>query len=458
MAAGRRDNPKPEQLRFADGFTPPLVAGKHAITATQTLTLASKMPPFAASRTVHVSAPRFALAPGEIYSVYPPEGQSGAFATTLPHAVFTRKTLPWEREIGGLASAEDPIRPPWMALLTLDEDEIAQYPVLLSSVPVDELRNARKSAGLPELAVEPGEPADPKKNQSRVAEMPTERFREIAPALDELRFLAHARQVGTEDKDVADMLAEGWFAVVIGNRLPAQGKRNHGLLVSLEGLAKILRKKREEPAALAGLPATIRLPVLKHWQYGCAGPTFRALLEALTASRDDRKAGDVWLRISPSGTATADETVRKALALGYTALGHATRQGGKTVSWYRGPLIPLRLDVGPFPEIHANADEALHYDDKTGLFDVSYAAAWQLGRLLALQKADFADSLLHSRRGLVSEGVLRESDAMLRKANGDAGAIDSQKAKLLLQDDLMVAILTEWWLTAQAKADGNGGG
>ena len=181
------------------------------------------------------------------------------------------------------------------------------------------------------------------------------------------------------------------------------------------------------------------------------------MLDALTAPRADRKAGDVWLRISPNLTENVDETVPKALGLGYTALSHATRQGVKTVSWYRGPLVPVRwLDVGSFPEIHANADEALHYDDETGLFDVSYAAAWQLGRLLALQKSDFAGSLLHGRRGLVGQEVLRAANEILADEVDRGASISADKAKLLLQNDLMVAILTEWWASDAAKTGGDG--
>src|ERR1700730_5935734 len=101
----QRDTRKPDlEIRFADGFESPIPAGEYTIEATQTLTLtkeASSEPFEAKKKTVYVSAPRFSLGPGEIYSVYPPTGQSGAFHTTLPHIVFARKTLPWEREIGG---------------------------------------------------------------------------------------------------------------------------------------------------------------------------------------------------------------------------------------------------------------------------------------------------------------------------------------------------------------------
>jgi hypothetical protein len=440
------------EIRFADGFAPPLPGGEYTIEATQTLKLTKEASPapFADDKTVYVSAPRFILGPSEIYSVYPPAGQSGAFHTTLPHIVFARKTLPWEREIGGLDD-NTKIRPPWMALLTLDDDEIEQQKVRLQSVPLSELFKPT-TAGVPgpKIKPEPGEERTAKEQaQCLVADMPTSLFHNIAPAREELRYLAHARQAGTEDKDLADAVVDGWFAVVIGNRLPRQGRQNHGLLVSLEGQGGILKKERSGNPP-SGLPGTVRLAVLKHWTFVSEGPTFEQLLEGLSRDNEDRKETDVWLRVSPRDRAAVKQAVLDALDLGYTALTHSTRQGGQTVSWYRGPLVPRRLYTGAYHAIHANADEALRYDETTGLFDVSYSAAWQLGRLLALQKSDFASSLLHRRSSYVAEGVLTEADEMLKKEN-EKGGIDGQKAKLLLQDDLMVAILTEWWLSNAAK-------
>ena len=435
------------EIRFAEGFEPPLPGGEYTVEATQTLTLTKEgsPQPFTDKKTVFVSAPRFILGPDEIYSVYPPAGQPGAFHTTLPHIVFARKTLPWEREIGGPYD-NTKIRPPWMALLTLDDDEIEQHKVRLQSVMLSQLYNPPAGVRGPVIEREPGERAEStakEQDQCLVADMPTSLFHDIAPALEELRYLAHARQVGTEDKDLEDAISDGWFAVIIGNRPPRQWRQNHGLLVSLEGHGGILKgqKGRGSPS---GLPGAVRLVVLKHWTYVSEGPTFEELLEGLSRDNGDGKEADVWLRVSPPNPTAVKQIVSNALDLGYTALSHSTRQGGQTVSWYRGPLVPRRLYTGAYHAIHANADEALRFDATTGLFDVSYSAAWQLGRLLALQKSDFAEALLQRRSAYVAEGVLTEADKML-KAENEKGGIDGQKAKLLLQDDLMVAILTEWW-------------
>ena len=56
--------------------------------------------------------------------------------------------------------------------------------------------------------------------------------------------------------------------------------------------------------------------------------------------------------------------------------------------WYR------KLENYPYLP---SADAALRYNYETGLFDASYAAAWQLGRLLALQNTHFARTIYRYR-------------------------------------------------------------
>jgi hypothetical protein len=89
----------------------------------------------------------------------------------------------------------------------------------------------------------------------------------------------------------------------------------------------------------------------------------------------------------------------KYLAMGCVPLPHATRQGNQTVSWYHGPLVPGRNTTQQDLQLPVRAaDELVRYNPQLGLFDVSYAAAWELGRLLALQSKDFSVSLFNWKR------------------------------------------------------------
>jgi hypothetical protein len=83
--------------------------------------------------------------------------------------------------------------------------------------------------------------------------------------------------------------------------------------------------------------------------------------------------------------------------MGFYPLPHQLRQGGKTVSWYHGPLS-TGSPWKSFPEPAQSSDSLLRYYSENGMFDVSYAAAWELGRLLALQNVPFSNELYQWKR------------------------------------------------------------
>ena len=88
------------------------------------------------------------------------------------------------------------------------------------------------------------------------------------------------------------------------------------------------------------------------------------------------------------------------LIKGYVPLRHYLRQGGKTFSWYHGPLLPGKNETNSsLSQLAVRcADQLIAYDENNGLFDVSYAAAWQLGKLLALQDKKLAINLFNWKR------------------------------------------------------------
>jgi hypothetical protein len=87
---------------------------------------------------------------------------------------------------------------------------------------------------------------------------------------------------------------------------------------------------------------------------------------------------------------------------GYVAVPHEMRQGNRTASWYRGPLLPGKmgkLKTADNKSLGArSADQLVRYNPSNGMFDVSYASAWELGRLLTIQNEKVAVSLLHWKR------------------------------------------------------------
>jgi hypothetical protein len=532
---------QPDRLFLTDAFVPRLTAGTYTLTAKQTLILETEPPPPGTSKefelsdkkTFSVAAPRFSLDPDEIYSVYPPDGSSGGYASTVPHVVLRRKTLPWERKLspGEPPSGQPPA--PWMALLLFDEDELAKYPF--------ETRLLTKLVGFG-FKLEPWEEKPPpdangeRNNRCKTLDIPWKLFRSVRPREDELRYLAHTRGVFKNHKEDVPGIGDGWFSVILANRLPtpkvaseseAPLKRNIAVLVSLEGLTDLLKPDASKPDE-----ETVHLIVLATWSFVSTGPSFRDRVKALhsvskeptvsittpgvlgttaqvetltldsyftttdsltftgqpantggtisgigaTTSASDLQGliaalpgfsgttvsgdpggpytitftkalgsvatsrdRDLWLR---APVPAANGKVQTALKLGYAPLPHHLRQGSRTVSWYRGPLVPVPDVARTVDNIFVNADRALQYDKDTGLFDVTYAAAWQLGRLLALQAPEFAWALFLMERGYVADNLMKEAEKEFCGLFDQAP--DLKRATRMLQDDLMNAIALEF--------------
>jgi hypothetical protein len=390
------DPPATGKVRFTQHHLPAMEAGQYRLRVEQTLaTAAGDTETFATSSLFWVGGERFRLDPDEIDSVFPPPNTNGDYNNVLPHVVLSRPMLPWERSpTKGLAphSARGDVAP-WLALLVFDDSDPAPK---LQSLTIGDLRNPPTGIiSYPMARVEPGE-VDTAPCQ--VLDIDAALFARIAPALADLPWLASVRSLtALAPGPGPDPAAEAaGFSVVVANRLPNMGTLTTAHLVSLEGMAEHL------PGGDAPAAGTVRLASLYSWRFQALAETrsFEAVFEAV-----GKDVAPIGLPALPGASGNRD--VGGALALGYVGLDHALRDGGRTVSWYRGPLSPIavRRTMPPFLPI-GSADAALRYDPTLGMFDASYAAAWQLGRLIALQSKDFSTRLFawkHSLRRAVTD-------------------------------------------------------
>jgi len=221
--------------------------------------------------------------------------------------------------------------------------------------------------------------------------------------------------------------------VVLANRFPKNGARNIQYLVSLEGYPDILY-----PAKIGGGFDKVRLVVLATWSFTNTGDnqTFDELMKNLSSGR---------LSLS---NPSPDPDLVNALQMGYTALDHITRQGEHTVSWYRGPLLPMDMPKDT-PDSYPNSDAAIRYDPKFGLFDVSYAAAMQIGRLLALQDQHFTGELARSRTGNQERMLtLLQRHALLSRMNGLLAI--PHDARALLNRNVFLDAVAQLWAESLA--------
>jgi hypothetical protein len=200
-------------------------------------------------------------------------------------------------------------------------------------------------------------------------------------------------------------------AVVIGNRLPRPQGVSTAHLVSVEG--RYDESGFDYPRA--GANDLIRLVSLHSWSFACADSqqNLIGLLKGL-----DRSPSTLRL---PHKKGSPEEPY---LAQGALPLWHAMRRGDRVVSWYHGPLAPAAnplIETDPSaPELPARAaDELMRYNPTTGMFDVSYAAAWELGRLLALQNKTFSVSLYNWKRAH-TQSLRQAEDQLLHASPLDA--------------------------------------
>ena len=356
------------QIEFIQYHLAPLPPGEYKISVTQTLTIDGAQPeaPFSTERQFAVLGDRFALKPADIHAVFPPDGSLGEHSNVLPHVVLERSTMPWERPA-------DPDRDElaWLAILVFDDDE-KPSPTIVS---LSDLQSPPSGVRFPAVTLEVGQKPDDKVTVIDVKRSQLEAL--LAPA-DDLALLAHVRAGLASGSSPAEL------GVVVANRLPEPQGLTVCHLVSLEG--RYANGSFDFQGA--GADDLIRLVSVKSWSFACVEPTrsFTGLL--LNLNRHPST-----LRLATGGTDDAE----RFLARGCLPLPHALRQGGKTVSWYHGPLAPAKV-VGELKQPPQAADELLRYDPTLGLFDVSYASAWQLGRMLALQSKDLSTSLFRWKR------------------------------------------------------------
>lgn len=375
------------EMRLYDAVRPPLTNATYRLQVDTTL----DRPEFdLPGRTAFfaIEGPRFSLAPSEVAAVHPPRNAQGTFHEVLPHIVLGRRTLPWERELdahGLIPEAppgidDIPVRSldgaaPWLALLVFRDDPDAAEATMVGQVPLSTVVTDAAIRGRMDVEGDPLVDA---------VDVDAGLLRRILPTKDELRLLCHARQVNVADRELAAGDSDGWFAVVMANRLPAGGHRHRACLVSLEERTDLVSATPPQQGATAPAPGgRARLVLLHSWSFTAdeprpGGGSFSELAEAL----------DVGLM--GAGAPQVADT-------GHLPISLLDRAGTEQTVWYRGPLCPrpvARDALGPYH----SADQARRVSPETGAEDVTYAAAFELGRLLAAADGRLAQDLMRWRR------------------------------------------------------------
>jgi hypothetical protein len=416
-----------------DNITPPLVDGSYQINVNTGVSAgggAQDMP--GATNYFDVIGPRFRLPSSDVAGVFPPQNGHGSFQETLPHIALNRRTLPWERALDPAGLIGTPTRspgdpppptqpPPWVALLLFEEGEYTflQNQPLSSVVPSDVFARLGSPQGITCDAVQA--------SWGLVSS--------IMPSIEELTVLAHVRQVNIEDRELSASSSDGWFAVVMSNRVPNPGAKCLACLVSLEERSDLVPKDppppydpiifqpipipRETAEAVGAVPFPIgRVPpwliqvslvVLYSWKFEVVGPgTFFDLMQGLSVG--------MFGTVADPGHPPISDT-------GHLRLSLQDRAGEEEIAWYRGPLVPFQLTRDPLGPYHS-ADQCRRATPETGAEDVSYACAFEVGRLLAAADTRLAQELMRWRREGYRQSARADTFSAVSKAVALAQTLD----------------------------------
>jgi hypothetical protein len=443
--------PPQGQMVLYSSATPPLQDGSYRLTVETNVaynpgdqTADAPPGPLSQQHYFDVVGPRFSVPSSMVAGCFPPRNAHGTFQDDLPHIVLARRTLPWERPLANPSAIpavprgpnDAPVltdRYPWVALLLFEEGEYT----LLRSIPLQQAVPAPVFAAL----------GSPTGITCDAVEADASLIASIVPSYEELALLAHVRQVNTDDRELNAYGGDGFFSVVVANRLPAPNSQCRAVLVSLEqrtdlipatpppieappappvilevassqaiatGAAAQVSESRATvteavslsqvsaagPFTLSKAPVRtisvgdisvigfpwfnkVRLVALTSWQFTCEGPgTFRDLMQGL----DDAMFGTVAQPGQPPLTDT-----------GHMPMTLQDRAGAAEDVLYRGPLVQYELTRDSLGPYHS-ADQARRVAPESGTEDISYAAAFEVGRLLAAADKRLAQALMRWRR------------------------------------------------------------
>jgi hypothetical protein len=395
------NDPPRGSMYLYDDIQPATVDGLYKLTVSTDITWDTGSESAPIDRYLNIIGPRFSLDPTLVTNVYPPRNGQGAFQDAIPQVVISRRTLPWERASGLPAPVVDPSLPaqngqvPWVALLLFQDGE--PYSLLQNQHLVDVVGTAAfQRLGSPANVL------------CDAVEIDRGLLADILPTSHELRLLSHVRQVNVEDRELSAGSSDGFFSVVMSNRLPMPETKYRACLVSLEQRSDLLQAVQNvPPVVLEATPGAVgnvqpnareisivginpgilihpkaRLVLLHTWQFTCTGPgPFRKLMQGLNVGM----TGAVETPGMPALTDT-----------GHLRLSIQDRAGVTEVGWYRGPLVPWQLTRDPLGPYHS-ADQCRRATVETGAEDVSYAAAFEVGRQLAAADGQLARELMRWR-------------------------------------------------------------
>ncbi|KAL8802319.1 MAG: hypothetical protein Q9182_003897 [Xanthomendoza sp. 2 TL-2023] len=346
-----------------------------------------------------------------IHSVYPPPGHSD-YSNVLPHVVFNNSSLPWS-----MSPSRDEPDAPWFGLLTFTEDELTSSdaflnlkttrltntPTFAKALPISQLNALLRNSDVTSSVAFRDDNVD-NQNVVQATFVSADFFKRMfvqpdtrSITLNRFKPMCHVRSVETSGMTNRATNGQEQFSTVIGVRTGPLANDTpvvvHAHLISLYGLLDNVNYDvdYQNPVALISLYS---------WSYTClpsAGGSLYALLRDIGSSVQPLRAPDSLLQQTSPGTDHSNDWVKNRMLGGYSLLDYRTSNGDATLAVHRGPLTPLKPADVEFPPSDYGSDLAFA-DASTGVLDLSFQLAWELGRLLMVNDRSTSAALMRLRK------------------------------------------------------------
>lgn len=334
-------------IKYYDNYQPALKTGAYIVEVEQNLSDDDLQEKFSNSADLTINKTTKSLTTQAIQSVYPPIDGQGDFDAVLPKIVLQDASLPWQNSTDEIT--------PTLALLIFEADELEIE---------DWTKVSRTGANFP----------NHNQDGNLFIDVPIKYLKSSLPKQEELAFLSH---VQTTDE-------VNYSTTIFSNRLPKSNSRNIVHLVDLQhfNYDQLNQNSTNQKVSFQSLTS---------WEFYCEAPKeeFEIVAKNLVENHQ-------LLRLNIEEH-IENETIKTAFEGGFIPLKYEMQQGEHTTAFYRSPLVPMIIKNQNF-EPNFSAESAMIYDTNKGIFDVSYAVAWQTGRLLALSDAYFSQNLLKWKR------------------------------------------------------------
>lgn len=361
------------KVRFAKESRPLIQQGMHKIDIKLNTNIQENAKTVSGSEELFLmmTRRRFYIDPEEVYSCYPPAGAEGSLSQCLPHVVFMKATLPWEYEGEGGS--------PGLSLFVCTKEEgIIERTIKVADV----FSGDDPSLFCSDLLKLSESDSEKGSENCHIVDVPAALFRDLWTDPQERKLLTHVREVELDDKVTDPKVKDGAFSCLVSNRYPKEPETDGD---KISHIACVVSLREYEYTDIPQTAEYVRLICLYSWEFTTAKAVcdFRELIKKIRPG--------IFLQPIP-GT-ILDPELRDILRRGFVPINHDLRDGGKTVSWYRGPCIPMD-EIVEKPQYRIFSDQHYFYDPNQGIMDVSYACAWQLGRMIAMNQAAVAGELI----------------------------------------------------------------